>query len=75
MRFITRDGLPLEGETASDIIDALRADSRHPGRDRTEFLGILTKGAKLQTGAKISARDCETVLAGLTDAGLLERIH
>jgi hypothetical protein len=75
MRYVTRDGLPLEGEDATEIIDALRRDSFSPGRDRTEFLGILAKGARLQTGAKIRATDCEAALADLVEAGLIERTH
>ncbi len=74
MRYVTRDGLELHGAAAADIIDALRRTSRAPGRDRTEFLEILARGARLQTGALVRTTDCAATLADLETAGLIERL-
>ena len=74
MCYVTSDGLQLAGATAADIIDALRRDSKTPGRDRDQFLEILARGARLQTGACVRTTDCATALADLETAGLIERL-
>jgi hypothetical protein len=74
MRYITRDGLQLDGAGAAEIIDGLRQNSKAPGRDRTEFLEILARGARLQTGAFVRVTDCASTLADLETAGLIERL-
>ena len=74
MRYATRDGMRLEGDTAADIIDGLRADTHAPGRDRAHFLEILAEGARMQTGGGFRSTDCETLLADLVTAGLMERL-
>jgi len=74
-RYVTRDGLVLEGETAIEVIDSLRRDSFSPGRDRSEFLRSLAEGAEMQTGKRVRPTDCETALADLIAAGLVELMN
>ena len=71
---MTRDGVPPEGKTAVDVVDALRAASRTPGPDRAEYIEIVAQGARLQTGALVRVIDCEAVLTDLEKAGLIEKL-
>jgi hypothetical protein len=48
--------------------------ARHPGRDRSQFLEIIARGARLQTGAFVRTTDCEPALADLEQAGLIESV-
>ncbi len=75
MRYLTRDGLQIEGETARDLIDQLRNASNTPGPDLDRFLGILARGARLQTGFFVRTDSFRNALADLVRAGLLESLQ
>jgi hypothetical protein len=74
MRYLTRDGIIVQGATSGAVIDDLRAHSRTPGRDRSEYVEILAQGARLQTGVHVRSTDCNVLLADLVTAGLIEKL-
>lgn len=73
MRYLTRDGEQLIGNTSRQIIDALRVKSRTPCRDVLEFMDLVAVNARTQTGHPVSTRSAEAFLQDLVLAGLIER--
>ena len=74
MRYLTRDGLTFEGETARDAVAALRATSRTPGRDIAHFMAAAAAGTRVQTGRHIRTTTPDVFLADLERVGVIERI-
>ena len=74
MRYLTRDGVTFEGESARQTVLALRATSRTPGRDLAHFMAAAATAARLQTGQHVRATTPGVFLADLEHVGLIERI-
>jgi hypothetical protein len=68
---VKRRGLRL----GAALIDSLHRDSRSPGREHSVFERVVAEGAELHTGKRVRPTDCETALADLIAAGLIEQIN
>jgi hypothetical protein len=74
LRYMTRDGEIFEGDTPRAAALALRAMSRDPRRDLSEFMAVTAAAARLQTGRSIRTYNPAAFLDDLESAGLIERI-
>lgn len=74
MRWSTRDGEMFEGDNPREAAEALRATSRDPRRDLTEFMAVTAAAARLQTGRRVRSATAAEFLDDLEAAGLIERI-
>jgi hypothetical protein len=75
LRYVTREGEPVTGASAADVVIALRAMSRSPGRDLADYMGSTSARARLQNGSVVRGDTCAHFLADLVAAGLLERMN
>jgi len=69
--YITRDGITISGETAAQVIDALRDTSMDRRATLREFMLATAHAAVLQTGREVSGDTASELLAGLEAAGLV----
>lgn len=75
IRFLTRDGVTLEGITPRQVAEQLRASSHNPGHDLSNYMAVTAAAARLQTGSRIRHTTPEEFLTDLEAAGLIERMH
>ena len=72
VRYMTRDGMPLDGDAPLEVVRALRADSQEPGRNMVEFMAATAARAEMQTGFHVRSTNPESFLADLVVAGLIQ---
>lgn len=67
----TLDGATFEADSAEELVDRLRADSRTPTASRAAFMREAAVRARVQTGHVVRAGDAAAFVADLIVAGLL----
>jgi hypothetical protein len=75
MKYRTRDGIPLAGDTAYEVIESLRRTSRDGRPTLRGFMSITARAAEIQTGQPVSGDTADALLAGLIGCGLIEEIE
>lgn len=71
LRFKKLGGGFISGETAADIIRALREQSRDPRGSIAEFMEATADACQLQSGAIISTHSANEFVVDLTENGFL----
>lgn len=71
--YVTNDGERITAETARDLINKLRKDSRDPEPSIIEFKTAISNRVRQQTGIFIPTDPEDAFVAGLIVAGLLTK--
>lgn len=74
MKYTTRNGLQIEGQTASEVIDAMRESGRFTeNQTTTEYLAGLAEREKEYSGIELVITSAEAFIDSALACGLLTK--